>query len=198
MPILANPKHEAFAQGLARGSSAAAAYVEAGYRENRHNAATLARKQHISARVVELQEGQLAIHQQATAEAAASAKVTIESLIAEAEAARTKAMSEKGGSAAAVSALIAKAKLAGMWREKIDQHNTGSVQYERIERVIVEHSPADAAQTTWSGERATAPGTGSGATYNRGHAARICPCCLGCQRSWQISSALPERLRYRH
>ena len=87
MPILANPKHEAFAQGLARGSSAAAAYVEAGYRENRHNAATLARKQHISARVVELQEGQLAIHQQATAEAAASAKVTIESLIAEAEAA---------------------------------------------------------------------------------------------------------------
>ena len=147
MPILANPKHEAFAQGLARGSSAAAAYVEAGYRENRHNAATLARKQHISARVVELQEGQLAIHQQATAEAAASAKVTIESLIAEAEAARTKAMSEKGGSAVAVSALIAKAKLAGMWREKIDQHNTGSVQYERIERVIVEHSPADAAQS---------------------------------------------------
>ena len=35
-------------------------------------------------------------------------------------------MSEKGGSAAAVSALTAKAKLAGMWREKVDQHNTGS------------------------------------------------------------------------
>ena len=41
MPILANPKHEAFAQGLARGSSAAAAYVEAGYKANRHNAAAL-------------------------------------------------------------------------------------------------------------------------------------------------------------
>ena len=26
-----------------------------------------------------------------------------------------------------MSALIAKAKLAGMWREKIDQHNTGAV-----------------------------------------------------------------------
>ena len=25
-----------------------------------------------------------------------------------------------------MSALIAKAKLAGMWREKIDQHNTGT------------------------------------------------------------------------
>ena len=36
--------------------------------------------------------------------------MTIESLIAEAEAARAKAMSEKGGAAAAVSALTAKAK----------------------------------------------------------------------------------------
>ena len=51
--------------------------------------------------------------------------MTIESLIAEAEAARAKAMSEKGGAAAAVSA-TAKAKLAGMWREKVDQHNTGT------------------------------------------------------------------------
>jgi hypothetical protein len=126
MPLLPNPKHEAFAQGLAKGSSAAAAYVEAGYKENRHNAATLARKQHILTRVGELQEEQLAIHQQATAQAAANSQVTIESLIAEAEAARAKAMEEKGGSAAAVSALIAKAKLAGMWREKIDQHNTGT------------------------------------------------------------------------
>jgi hypothetical protein len=117
MPILENPRHEAFAEALARGSSASAAYVEAGYKENRHNAATLARKQHISTRVDELQEEQLAIHQQAAAEAAANAKVTLESLIAEAEAARSKAMEEKGGAAAAVSALIAKAKLAGMWRE---------------------------------------------------------------------------------
>jgi phage terminase small subunit len=78
--ILANPKYEAFAQGLARGLSAAAAYVEAGYKPNRHNAAALARKQHISRRVGELQEEQLAIHRQATAEAAANAQDTIESL----------------------------------------------------------------------------------------------------------------------
>src|SRR5689334_23686605 len=90
------------------------------------NAATLARKEHISVRVAELQEEQLSIHKQATAEAVAKAKVTIESLIAEAEAARAKAMSEKGGSAAAVSALTAEAKLAGMWREKVDQRNAGS------------------------------------------------------------------------
>jgi hypothetical protein len=137
MAILTNPRHEAFAQTLARGISASAAYVEAGYKANRHNAAALAREEHIRTRVTELQEEQLAIHKQATAEAIANAKVTIESLIAEAEAARAKAMAEKGGAAAAVSALTAKAKLAGMWREKVDQHNTGSPVYERIERTIV-------------------------------------------------------------
>ena len=42
-----------------------------------------------------------------------------------------KAMSEKGGAAAAVSALTAKAKLAGMWGEKVDQHNTGNPVYEQ-------------------------------------------------------------------
>jgi hypothetical protein len=76
MPVLASPRHEAFAHALARGSSATAAYVEAGYKQNRHNAAALARKQHISTRVDELHEEQLAIHQQATAEAAANAQVT--------------------------------------------------------------------------------------------------------------------------
>jgi len=32
-----------------------------------------------------------------------------------------------------------------MWREKLDQHNTGSPVYERIERVIVERPPQSAA-----------------------------------------------------
>jgi hypothetical protein len=126
MTTLKNPRHEAFAQALTRGTSAAAAYGQVGFKPHRANAATLARKEHISVRVAELQEEQLAIHQQATAAAVANKQVTIESLIAEAEAARAKAMSEKGGAAAAVSALTAKAKLAGMWREKVDQHNTGT------------------------------------------------------------------------
>jgi hypothetical protein len=126
MPALKNPRHEAFAQALARCVSAAAAYGQVGFKPHRANAAALAREEHIRTRVAELQEEQLSIHKQATAEAVANAKVTIESLIAEAEAARAKAMSEKGGAAAAVSALTAKAKLAGMWREKVDQHNTGT------------------------------------------------------------------------
>jgi hypothetical protein len=142
MPVLPNPRHEKFAQALARGMSASAAHSEAGFRPHRSNAASLARKKHILARVTELQEEQLAMHQQATVEAAAAAKVTIESLIAEAEAARVKAMAEKGGAAAAVSALTAKAKLAGMWRDKVDQHNTGTPAYEHIERIIVERVSA--------------------------------------------------------
>jgi hypothetical protein len=38
-----------------------------------------------------------------------------------AEAARNKAMAEKGGANAAVAAVVAKAKLAGQWREKVAQ-----------------------------------------------------------------------------
>jgi hypothetical protein len=36
-------------------------------------------------------------------------------------------MAEKGGASAAVSALIAKAKLSGMWREKPEQTKSGPV-----------------------------------------------------------------------
>ena len=56
MPALKNPKHERFAQQVSKGNTADAAYVEAGYKENRHNAAALARSQHISTRVAEIQE----------------------------------------------------------------------------------------------------------------------------------------------
>jgi hypothetical protein len=45
MPALKNPRHEAFAQALAHGMSASAAYVEARYKANRHNATALAREQ---------------------------------------------------------------------------------------------------------------------------------------------------------
>jgi hypothetical protein len=36
-------------------------------------------------------------------------------------------MESPNGAAAAVSAITAKAKLAGLWREKVDQHTTGTV-----------------------------------------------------------------------
>ena len=110
MPILRNPRHEKFAQELATGKTADAAYILAGYRANRSNAARLSASRDIQKRVAEIQS--------LGAELAA---VTIETLIAEAEAARSKAMAERGGANAAVAAITAKAKLAGLWREKVAQ-----------------------------------------------------------------------------
>lgn len=69
MPILSNPRHERFAQELAKGTSASEAYETAGFKPNRHNAATLARHQHILDRLNELLAERERIHGQATAEA---------------------------------------------------------------------------------------------------------------------------------
>ena len=55
MPILKNGRHERFAQGLAAGKTIDQAYREAGYAAHRGNASTLRSKQHIRARVAELQ-----------------------------------------------------------------------------------------------------------------------------------------------
>jgi phage terminase small subunit len=54
MPVLENPRHEAFAQGLAKGKTADDAYTLAGYRPHRGNASTLRANQNISDRVAEL------------------------------------------------------------------------------------------------------------------------------------------------
>lgn len=54
MPVLKNPKHELFAQELAKGKTATEAYVLAGYKANDGNAATLKGNQRISDRVEEL------------------------------------------------------------------------------------------------------------------------------------------------
>jgi hypothetical protein len=110
MFTLGNPRHERFAQELAAGNTADAAYGLAGYRENRSNAARLNANQDIQKRVAEIQ-----------AVGAELAAITLETLIAEAEAARTKAMGAKGGASAAVAAITAKAKLVGLWREKVAQ-----------------------------------------------------------------------------
>lgn len=54
MPVLANARHERFAQELAKGKTADEAYQLAGYSENRGNASTLKAKQIIKDRVDEI------------------------------------------------------------------------------------------------------------------------------------------------
>ncbi len=55
MPVLASPKHEAFAVGLFKGKSQIEAYAAAGYKPNDGHAARLAGNGRIQARIAELQ-----------------------------------------------------------------------------------------------------------------------------------------------
>lgn len=56
MGVLANRRHELFAQGLAKGRSQEDAYMEAGYKPSRPHASRLATDGNVQARVAELQE----------------------------------------------------------------------------------------------------------------------------------------------
>jgi phage terminase small subunit len=56
MPALDNPRHERFAQELAKGKSADEAYQLAGYSENRGNATRMKANESVHARVQELTE----------------------------------------------------------------------------------------------------------------------------------------------
>jgi phage terminase small subunit len=109
--ILKNPKHERFAQELAKGATADEAYQLAGYTEHRGNASRLSSNESIRARLAEL-----------LSKGAEAAEVTIESLIREAEAVRVLSMNDHQSSAA-ISAVVAKAKLAGLWIEKSERTN---------------------------------------------------------------------------
>lgn len=114
MPALPNQRHEKFAQELSKGKTATEAYVLAGYKPNDGNAATLKGNQRISDRILELQNaGSLRV------------EVTIASLLQEA-AEIQRAAKEAGQHSAAVAALTAKAKLAGLWVDKSETENVNT------------------------------------------------------------------------
>jgi hypothetical protein len=106
MPALRNPRWENYAQELAAGKPARDAYVLAGYKFNEGNASRLKSNEKLIARVKELAE-------RTAANAAARAQVTVESILDELEDARKQA-AEINQPSAAVSATVAKAKLAGL------------------------------------------------------------------------------------
>lgn len=125
MPALSNARYEKFAQELAAGKSQTEAYEAAGYKPDRGNATKLAARPEIQARV-----------QQITAKSAVRAEVTLAGLIEEA-AAIQKAATEAKQLSAAVGALTAKAKLAGLWIER-GEHNNTSVHYGISDRPLTE------------------------------------------------------------
>lgn len=107
MPILDNEQWEAFAREVAKGSTLTKAYLKAGYDTTVEGAsasgARLLGNVSVAARIAELQE--LAVQK---------TLVTIEKLTDELEDARELAMKDDKGAAAAVSAVMAKAKLHGL------------------------------------------------------------------------------------
>ena len=107
--VLSNPRHERFAQELAKGKTADEAYVLAGYKQNDGNATRLKGNERIVARLEELQN-----------RAASRAEVTVESLIAEAEEVRRLAV-EKGQLSAAIAAIKEKGVLTGKRVERTQQ-----------------------------------------------------------------------------
>jgi phage terminase small subunit len=106
MPALKNARHERFAQELAKGQSADAAYAAAGYAPDRKNAARLTTNDGVRTRLSELQ-----------GKAAAKAVITLESHLADLEVLRDKAASAKQYSAA-ITAEIARGKASGVHVEK--------------------------------------------------------------------------------
>ena len=108
MPALKNQKWEMFAQGLVEGKTAYQSYQDAGYKENRGNCIRLKENESIVTRVQELQASHVRRH-----------NATVDSLTNELEDARLSAM-DGSREAAAVSAIMGKAKIHGLGSEKYE------------------------------------------------------------------------------
>jgi phage terminase small subunit len=113
MPTLDNPRHELFAQEIAKRRAQREAYQSAGYITKSDgatdaNASRLLSNAKVANRIRELQT-----------EAAKSIEVTVSGLMAEAERASALAESKEQASAM-VSAITLKARLAGLLIDKIE------------------------------------------------------------------------------
>ena len=110
MPVLRNPRHEKFAQEIAKAKTATAAMAAAGYSDPR-NSTRLTKNDEIRKRIEELQQ-----------RGAARAEVSVASLLSELEEARLLAL--KLGQASARQCSMGKAKILGLI---IDRREVGDV-----------------------------------------------------------------------
>lgn len=140
MPVLANAKHEFFAQALAKGKNQDEAYEFAGYKPSRHHASRLATKGNVTARVAELLE-------RSAARTEISIASITESLLR--LAVKGENMEEPAGLSVARASLMDAAKLNGLIVEKSDVNMKAA--FTRIENVIV-----DAANPNGAGVSAAA------------------------------------------
>lgn len=118
MPALKNAKHERFAQELAKGETADAAYENAGYKPNRGNATRLKANESVAARVAEIQ-GRAAVRVELTVASVTDRLLAI-------------AMKGEGSNEAsklnvARAALMDAAKLNGLVVDKVDASTVGAL-----------------------------------------------------------------------
>lgn len=114
MAALTNPKHERFAQELAKGKTATEAYVLAGYKSHDGNAATLRGNQRVLDRVAEL------LNRAATRAEISIASIT-ESLLRIAE--KAESLGEASGLSVAKGAWMDAAKVNGLIVDKAENTN---------------------------------------------------------------------------
>lgn len=122
MPVLANQRHELFAQELAKGKTADEAYQLAGYNENRHNASRLKTNETISARVAEI-----------LSSVAERAEITVHDIIDQLDEDRTFARKCVAASAA-IQATMGKAKVLGFLVDRTEHtgKDGGPMQVEEV------------------------------------------------------------------
>jgi phage terminase small subunit len=132
MTILKNARHELFAQKIAQGMTATAAYAAAGYRKHDGNAATLRGNQRICARIDEI-----------LSEAAAHVEVTVKSIVFQLDEDREFARLHRQPSAA-IAATMGKAKVVGLLNPRsvpdandMNISNLTDEELEQYERIVV-------------------------------------------------------------
>lgn len=128
MPALSNPKHERFAQALAKGETAVAAYEQAGYRPDRGAASRLSANVSIERRVAEILD-----------KAAERAEISVASVTTRLLAIATKAEAKDDAAMLSVAraSLMDAAKLNGLVVEK------GEHQHKHVGLAVTYVTPAE-------------------------------------------------------
>lgn len=140
MPALGNPRHERFAQELAKGKSASEAYVTAGYAENDGNAIRLKGNERISARVAEIVE-----------RSSVRVEITLAKLMEMAATVYDRSL-EQGQNAAAISAVKELGVLSGYRVERRENTNRNIDELSDSELLAIARSGGVGASPKAAGE----------------------------------------------
>ena len=125
MPVLRNPRHEKFAQEIAKAKTATAAMAAAGYSHPR-NSTRLTKNDEIRRRIDELKE-----------RGAARAEVSVASVLDELEEARQLAL-KRGQVSAAVQASMGKARILGLIIDRREVGDPGAFDDKTDEELMEE------------------------------------------------------------